>query len=921
MGRAKRKPRFQISLAFTSQTAQKVAHHVSIHLSSNRRTKPKIRNTVIPTNNLSGDEPVDENTQLDEDPNPFVEDISMEGGVPMEDVGDNEDLEDAGTNDDSETVIYLDELLRHDGLGMEEREILCPLCGVLDGVVKCRCCMSNRRLCAGCMVEQHQLLPFHNVKWTGSYFQKVSLQQLGLVVYLGHDGLACPMFGYTINDFIVVASNGIHCVSAKFCTCLLAPSHPVQLLRSQLVPATVHRPRTAFTFEVLTFFQLENLQGKLAAYDFCETLARISDNAGTLKIKDRRGHDPNGINATEPGQCAVECPACPQPGRNLPVGWEKADSSTRYILRCLATLSPNLCDSELHAVDHANVKFSSGYKSTGVGGTLCRHSLICKNGLGDLQKGERYANMDFIVFFSLIGYAFLPLMFSYDIVCQWWRNLTSRIKQLPVYMQISAVRLRSARAVIPKFHIYGHGKPCQLNYSLNLLPYSARTDGENPERWWAHINPISMSTKEMSPWSRRDTIDDHACSWNWRKITGLALEMQVKHQRLFEKLTATFDAELIVKWEALVTDWENNPRAPNPFEEKQSGATMADIRLELANEEAADAQKGIMSPHEMTASSWLLAGLELEEQQSLKAKPCGIGKRTSVGHRITVWREVQKLYMPGVVRRLRDGDDNGVSSNDNDLGSDSDRDIPSKPECTPLRLPSSISSSLWSAEFLEGLVQKERRLRLAQAHDALCELRQNLQMWSTLKHYKQTQIGGISQKANTRARALLTHFWEKVVPARSALVVLDPNGSWINQLLVLKDTDIKGPRRSDNDVGEGDRELSWIWLVPRTEMRDETGSIVEERELNEGLRVEWGQSRARAQRWHEEVQLLSEEMRRVVVFLDWKSKWWTVQGTKRSNMSADISSGLRAYAAKQENIYHDLAMSFGEKCFPVMSNE
>jgi hypothetical protein len=48
----------------------------------------------------------------------------------------------------------------------------------------------------------------------------------------------------------------------------------------------------------------------------------------------------------------------------------------------------------------------------------------------------------------------------------------------------------------------------------------ARTDGENPERWWAHINPVSMSTKEMGPGARQDTLDDHASAWNFRKVTG-----------------------------------------------------------------------------------------------------------------------------------------------------------------------------------------------------------------------------------------------------------------------------------------------------------------------------------------------------------------------------------------------------------------
>jgi hypothetical protein len=37
-----------------------------------------------------------------------------------------------------------------------------------------------------------------------------------------------------------------------------------------------------------------------------------------------QGHDPceDCINATKPGECALLCPACPQPGKNLPPDWE-----------------------------------------------------------------------------------------------------------------------------------------------------------------------------------------------------------------------------------------------------------------------------------------------------------------------------------------------------------------------------------------------------------------------------------------------------------------------------------------------------------------------------------------------------------------------------------------------------------------------
>jgi hypothetical protein len=41
----------------------------------------------------------------------------------------------------------------------------------------------------------------------------------------------------------------------------------------------------------------------------------------------------------------------------------------------------------------------------------------------------------------------------------------------------------------------------------------------------------------------------------------------------------------------------------------------ADIRLALANEEAANARAGISQPHDVSASSLIVTGLELEETQ------------------------------------------------------------------------------------------------------------------------------------------------------------------------------------------------------------------------------------------------------------------------------------------------------------------
>lgn len=47
------------------------------------------------------------------------------------------------------------------------------------------------------------------------------------------------------------------------------------------------------------------------------------------------------------------------------------------------------CGTEFHAVNQASSKRSKDYAVTGVGAVVCRHGLVRKNGVVDLQKGER----------------------------------------------------------------------------------------------------------------------------------------------------------------------------------------------------------------------------------------------------------------------------------------------------------------------------------------------------------------------------------------------------------------------------------------------------------------------------------------------------------------------------------------------------
>jgi hypothetical protein len=77
--------------------------------------------------------------------------------------------------------------------------------------------------------------------------------------------------------------------------------------------------------------------------------------------------------------------------------------------------------------------------------------------------------------------------------------------------------------LVPKFHLPAHRPACHSTFSFNFTPRVGRTDGEAPERGWSNTNALGLSTKEMGPGSRRDTLDDHFGDMNWKKICDLGL--------------------------------------------------------------------------------------------------------------------------------------------------------------------------------------------------------------------------------------------------------------------------------------------------------------------------------------------------------------------------------------------------------------
>ena len=223
-------------------------------------------------------------------------------------------------------------------------------------------------------------------------------------------------------------------------------------------------------------------------------------------------------------------------------------------------------------------------------------------------------------------------------------------------------------------------------------------------------------------------------------------------------------------------------------------------------------------------------------------------------------------------------------------------------------------------------------MRLAQLKDSLVELQHTRKVRRRLLVNHYTQVAGQGQRVNTRSHSAvnivetcITKFVERYHAAYQALLRLDPAGNWQDTFLELKDCDNRGPGKETEEEGVGDGSYfrSWIWLSnPRTPGTAD-GEVGEEGasddNINEMLHVEWTTLFARLERWSEEVELLQEEIRRVVMFLEWKSADWLAKADPRGvNTASDIQSGLRAYARKQAAVFHNLAMSFAKFWRPTL---
>ncbi|KAF9062332.1 hypothetical protein BDP27DRAFT_1368918 [Rhodocollybia butyracea] len=275
-----------------------------------------------------------------------------------------------------------------------------------------------------------------------------------------------------------------------------------------------------------------------------------------------------------------------------------------------------------------------------------------------------------------------------------------------------------------------------------------------------------------------------------------AAEMREKHVLAYADVCDIMSQENQERWRELVLRWERNPdHAKNPYESSVQPLTLASIKLQLVKEDAQLALQGnqlatIMK--RISPMSLIVQGLELEELH---------------------WTSLQAVYMP--IAAL--------------LHSES---IVPEGSSGVTKIPLFLPTAVWDAqqECDPRLVDIEWRLRHAACSDELEKMRKHLLSRNWVKNFKASYGHGQRQGSrsataldslNSKVEACATRYRNHRDILKAWSSALAKNDASKKELRSLNADDIRELHTAGLEaLGEGDRQLSWIWHVQRVDISD-----------------------------------------------------------------------------------------------------
>ncbi|KAF7796946.1 hypothetical protein EIP86_008132 [Pleurotus ostreatoroseus] len=604
----------------------------------------------------------------------------------------------------------------------------CKKCPEGEVVYRCKHCFHGVHLCKTCCVRAHEMNPLHFVEeWDPrrGFWLKTTLGQLGLIINLGHGGDECEVTTDGWRRMTVISEHGIQEAKMRFCRhgrkeeCL-------QLIEAGLWPGSWLQPRTAMTLECMHEYQMLSGQAQVSAMDYFTYLRRLTDNVCPQDVADRYkdfltasreycyiklckyfGVEPS--ENMKPASLAVRCPACPQPDINMHPDWKNRPPHLKFLDALFHAVDGNFSQNMKNKKSDPNdVPLTSGgsayfaYEKDvatylrhapkgppeastchkfgvlgyfghwgSVSGTIglgcARHMFALPSGAVDLQKGERYANVDIAMLCGLQLWMELPMFVSaYDINCQFQINFGARMEAFrKMTAEFSTAKkfldVHKILAGVGKFHLPAHCPACRFKWSFNYLPGVGMTDGE-----------------EMSAGFRHDVLNVYFSDLNTQRMHGLARSLSNKYRRavFHEQTTREYMEQLeeevkddpvlgvaaLDRWKEEEKEWlekvvklEEHKDLENIYELKEKNRLSQEEMLKTLTEKAGE---GV---HSEGLIGVILEGIELQEMKAMllqelasedtpEVLPAAIQEEyDTFGPRVDSWRERAVVYLSPLV--------------------------------------------------------------------------------------------------------------------------------------------------------------------------------------------------------------------------------------------------------------------------------
>ena len=222
------------------------------------------------------------------------------------------------------------------------------------------------------------------------------------------------------------------------------------------------------------------------------------------------------------------------------------------------------CENRFKAIEKALLA-TKACDITGIVALACaRHGCYVPNTFADMYLGEQQKYIDFILLRLIKILGLDPdqgLFFIYDIVCQYIINIQKRIgKDLPEDLTIEQA--------IDLFHVHCHKDDCFFRYATTFIPGAAVVAAQILESLWSTLNTISPKLRTASLPHRAETLDDHACDSNNKKMLAMtetlrskymdAKEMVLQATDNFTKINRTIEPVMLHIWEQEIQLAEKN---------------------------------------------------------------------------------------------------------------------------------------------------------------------------------------------------------------------------------------------------------------------------------------------------------------------------------------------------------------------------